>query len=99
MDEADALTDLRELGEGDGGVGGWRLGRGLSFGSPAVLHTNSLVLQKCIIRPLEEKVFGGAGEGEIKKRTGLKNGQKQQNLIAFKALLTYSFTSRGCHWF
>lgn len=32
-------------------------------GLPAVLHTNSLVLQKCIIRPLEEKVFGGEGFG------------------------------------
>lgn len=81
-------------GLGVGGVGA------VVFWLPAVLHTNSLVLQKCIIRPLEEKVFRGRGlGGQIKKRTGLKKGQKQQNLIAFKALLTYSFTSRGCHWF
>lgn len=49
VDETDALTDLR-------GLGG-------SFGSPTVSRTNSVVLQKCIIRPLEEKMLGWGGWG------------------------------------
>lgn len=38
------------------------------------------------------KELGGGGDG-------LKPPKKQLNLIAFKFLLTYSLTSRGCHWF
>lgn len=75
MDEADALTDLRELG-----------GEGRVFWLPTALHTNSLVLQKCIIRPLEEKVLG-----EKKRRTGLKKRTKTTKSDCIQGLINIFF--------
>lgn len=48
VDEADALTDL----------GSWGWG---PFWHPSVTHRNSIVIQECIISPLEEKSWGGEG--------------------------------------
>lgn len=76
MDEADALTDLREP-EG---------GRGRVFRLPTAPHTNSLVLQKCIIRPLEEKSTGGGKEAR-----SLKKGTKTTKSDCIQGRINISF--------
>lgn len=65
-----------------------------------MLHTNSLVLQKCIIRPLEEKVVGGRGlveeeggrvGGRNKEAHGLKKRTKTTTSDCIQGLINIFF--------